>query len=67
MRVNRPRPLSKAALEDLGDARLLLETVTHNIQATIRTPAEPDQALASAITMLEQALATLVRIRDKRP
>jgi hypothetical protein len=62
----KPRPLTKAALEELGDARLLLDTVTHNVHALVRAPADPDPALAAAIAMLEQALRTLARIRDQR-
>ncbi len=64
--TTRPRPLTKAALEELGDARLLLETALHNVQAAVRTPAEPDQAIISAISMLEQALSGLSRVRSQR-
>jgi hypothetical protein len=60
------RPLSKAQLEDLGDARLVLETALHNIQAAIRQPTDAEQALLSAVTMTEQALAVLQRIHSTR-
>ncbi len=65
----KPRPLSKAALEELGDTRLLLDTASHNLQAAVRQQApapDPDQALDSAITQLEQILSTLKRIQARR-
>jgi hypothetical protein len=65
----RPRPLTKAAREDLSDARLLLETASHNLQMLARGEAatpELDQALENAQRQLEQALAAVTRVRSDR-
>jgi hypothetical protein len=71
--MSRPRPLTKAALEDLSDARLLLETASHNLRALSRgkleelgPEADVDQALANAQAQIEQVLATVGRVRAAR-
>jgi|GEM_PF-2965461 hypothetical protein len=59
------RPFNASNREDLSDARLLLETAVHNIQACLRNP-DPDEAhcaLEAALTMASQALAALQRVR----
>lgn len=60
-----PRKIPKALLEDLSDARLLLETAAHNVQSLIRKQ-ESDEALDAALHMAEQAVSTLRRIREKK-
>jgi hypothetical protein len=69
----RPRPLTKAAIEDLGDARLMLETASHNLQALVRgklealgPDADVDQALANAEQQIQKVLATVARVRAAR-
>lgn len=60
-------PLKAAAREDLSDARLLLETAAHNVQAALRNP-DADEvrcALETALTMAAQALAALKRVHDQ--
>ena len=53
---------TKRQAEDLGDARLVLDSAAHNTRAAIRGE-EPLQALDNAITQAQQALETLLRIR----
>jgi hypothetical protein len=60
-----PRKLSKALLEDLSDARLLLETAAHNVQALIRQQ-ESGDALDAALRMAEQAVSTMRRINNSK-
>lgn len=60
-----PRPIPAAIREDLGDARLLLETAAHNLQAVLRAGTwgpESTQALSNLRTQLHQVLATLERL-----
>jgi len=62
-----PRPpLSAAQREDLSDARLMIDTASHNLR--LSTTAVVDvanlaTALANAETQLDQALITLRRLR----
>jgi hypothetical protein len=70
---HRARPLSKSALEDLSDARLLLETASHNLQALVRgkldalgPDVDADQALANAHEQVDQVAKTLARVREQR-
>jgi hypothetical protein len=53
---------SKRQAEDLGDARLVLDSAAHNTRAAIRGE-DSLQALDNAIAQAEQALETLRRIR----
>lgn len=59
--------LSAAAREDLSDARLMLETASHNLQAVLREQplAEADvaQALENAERQSRQAAAAIARVR----
>lgn len=71
--MSRPRPLTKAAVEELADARLVLETASHNLNALVRgklevigAEADVDQALANAHEQLGQVVATLARVRAAR-
>ncbi|MBA3848242.1 MAG: hypothetical protein H0X45_16550 [Planctomycetes bacterium] len=60
--------LTNAIKEDLSDARTLLDTAGHNVQAVLRSDqAEPAQAdaVASALSMTEQAIKALRRVHDK--
>jgi hypothetical protein len=60
-----PLRLSESAREDLGDARLLLESASHNLQALLRgaaAPADLEQALANARDQVKQVAATLDRV-----
>lgn len=57
------RKIPKALLEELSDARLLLDTAAHNVQGLIRGQGTND-AIAAALTMAEQAVSTLRRVRD---
>jgi len=60
-----PKKLSAKQREDLGDARLVLETAVHNLRAASSQtidPAEAVEALQTALTMTEQTIATLRRI-----
>lgn len=60
-----PKKLSTKQREDLGDARLILETAVHNLRAASSQtidPAEAVEALQTALTMAEQTIATLRRI-----
>jgi len=62
-----PKKFSVKQREDLGDARLVLETAVHNLRAaTSQTidPAEAIEALETALTMTEQTISTLRRVRD---
>jgi hypothetical protein len=61
-----PRKFNAKQREDLGDARLVLETAVHNLRAaTANTdPAEALEALDSALTMAEQTISTLRRVRE---
>jgi len=56
--------LGAAAREELGDARLLLETAAHNAAAALRAsdPVEARSALTAALAMAGQAQATLLRV-----
>ena len=61
-----PKKFSAKQREDLGDARLVLETAVHNLRAASSQtidPAEAVEALQTALTMTEQTIATLRRIR----
>jgi hypothetical protein len=60
-----PRRLTQAQREDLMDARTLLTTAIHNIEAAIRD-SELGDALGSAVAMLDQALTTLKRLEQSR-
>lgn len=53
------------AREDLADARLLLDTATHNAQAALRNadPEEALEALDAALNQARQAAAALERVR----
>ncbi len=56
--------LGATAREELGDARLLLETAAHNVAAALRQgdPVEARAALATALEMTVQAQRTLARV-----
>ena len=61
------RTFSLKQREDLGDARLVLETAVHNLRAaagTVIDPLEAVEALETALTMTEQTIVTLRRVRD---
>lgn len=58
------KKLSAAMKEDLGDARVLLETAAHNVQVSLRLGEEGD-GLGTALTMAEQAVAALRRVQQK--
>jgi hypothetical protein len=61
------RTFSLKQREDLGDARLVLETAVHNLRAaagTVIDPVEAVEALETALTMTEQTIVTLRRVRD---
>jgi hypothetical protein len=69
----KPRPLTKAAIEDLGDARLVLDTASHNLNALARgklemlgPDADVDQAIENALRQVEQVVKTLKRVREAR-
>jgi hypothetical protein len=64
--MTKPRPLTNAAREQLSDARLLLESASHNAQAALRQTMDVDQAIVSAEEMTAQALAALKRLREAR-
>jgi hypothetical protein len=60
-----PKKFSAKQREDLGDARLVLETAVHNLRAASSQtidPAEAIEALQTALTMTEQTIATLRRV-----
>lgn len=61
-----PRRFSTKAREDLGDVRLVLDTAAHNVQAAAKNPdpAEAVEALETALTMAEQAVSTMRRVRE---
>jgi hypothetical protein len=62
-----PKKFNAKQREDLGDARLVLETAVHNLRvATSQTidPAEAVEALQTALTMTEQTITTLRRVRE---
>ncbi|MBA3698451.1 MAG: hypothetical protein H0W78_06330 [Planctomycetes bacterium] len=62
-----PKKFSAKQREDLGDARLVLETAVHNLRAaTSQTidPAEAIAALQTALTMTEQTITTLRRVHQ---
>ena len=68
-----PRPLSQTVIAELADARLVLETASHNLQALVRGKldqlgggADVDQALENAHGQLSQVVATLARVRAQR-
>jgi hypothetical protein len=56
--------LDEAAREDLGDARLLLDTALHNAAAALRgsDPEEVRSAIAAALSMAGQAHTALARV-----
>jgi hypothetical protein len=56
-----PRKLSQKVIEEMGDARLLLETAAHNLNVAIRQNAQ-DDSLATALELAEQATSALRRI-----
>ncbi len=56
--------LNESLREELSDARLVLDTAAHNVQALLRD-GDVDQSLANAIAMTEQGLASLKRVRDR--
>ena len=61
------RSFSTKQREDLGDARLILETAVHNLRAATSLTidaAEAVEALETALTMAEQTISTLRRVRD---
>ncbi len=63
-----PKPLSNAIKEDLSDARTLLDTAAHNVQAVLRSDqadAAQADAVTSAMSMAEQAVAALRRVQGK--
>lgn len=62
------KPFSANARENLGDARLLLDSAAHNAQVAARNldQSEALEALNSALTMAEQALVALKRVRDSQ-
>ena len=55
------RTFSLKQREDLGDARLVLETAVHNLRAAAGTVIDP---VETARTMTEQTIVTLRRVRD---
>jgi hypothetical protein len=59
------RKLTNACREDLGDARIKLDTAAHNLQVMIKNPQDEDvrAALDNAVTMATQALAALRRVQ----
>ena len=62
-----PRTFTLKQREDLGDARLVLETAVHNLRAasgTVIDPTEAVEALETALTMTEQPIVTLRRVRN---
>ncbi len=63
----KPRTFTLKQREDLGDARLVLETAVHNLRAasgTVIDPTEAVEALETALTMTEQTIVTLRRVRN---
>ena len=63
----KPRTFTLKQREDLGDARLVLETAVHNLRAAsgiVIDPAEAVEALETALTMTEQTIITLRRVRN---
>jgi hypothetical protein len=64
-----PRPFSAKHKEELGDARLVLDTAMHNLRAAItnKDPVEALIALETALSMVEQTNSTLRRVRDSIP
>ena len=63
----KPRTFSLKQREDLGDARLVLETAVHNLRAAsgiVIDPTEAVEALETALTMTEQTIVTLRRVRN---
>jgi hypothetical protein len=62
-----PKKFNAKQREDLGDARLVLETAVHNLRAATSQgidPAEAIEALDTALTMTEQTISTLRRVRE---
>ena len=62
-----PKKFNVKQREDLGDARLVLETAVHNLRAATSQgidPAEAIEALDTALTMTEQTISTLKRVRE---
>ncbi len=63
----KPRTFTLKQREDLGDARLVLETALHNLRAasgTVIDQTEAVEALETALTMTEQTIVTLRRVRN---
>jgi hypothetical protein len=61
-----PKRFNAKQREDLGDARLVLDTALHNLRAAITNP-DPGEAiiaLETALTMIEQTTETLRRVRE---
>jgi hypothetical protein len=61
--------LNASNREDLSDARLLLDTASHNAQAALRNP-DPDEAqeaLDAALNQARQAAIALERVRSTLP
>jgi len=59
--VDPPLRLTTAQREELSDARLVLDTAVHNLQATLKGD-DARHAFTAALEMTEQVLATLRRI-----
>jgi hypothetical protein len=59
------RKLTNACREDVGDARLKLDTAAHNLQAMLKNPQDDEvrEALDNAVAMTTQALAALRRVQ----
>jgi hypothetical protein len=58
--------LNASQREDLSDARLVLDTATHNVQAALLNPdpEESREAFEAALRQTEQALNALQRVND---
>ncbi len=61
-----PKRFNAKQREDLGDARLVLDTAMHYIRAAITNtdPTEALVALETALTMIKQTTSTLRRVRE---
>jgi hypothetical protein len=60
--------LTTTQREELSDARLMLDSASHNLQTVLRGAAErPDlaQALANTRTQVEQVLAIIDRLEGR--
>jgi hypothetical protein len=58
--------LNASQREDLSDARLVLDTATHNVQAALLNPdpEESQEAFEAALRQTEQALNALKRVEE---